>query len=659
MIQKIEQRFKRLTPLEHVLKRPGRYLGSIKPHTAETWIVKDHKMIRKTLTWSPALLKMFDEIISNSVDHSKRPQGKNLDTIKIAVDRGSGEISVWDNGGIPVEFHKDEKMYVPTLIFGHLLSGENFDDEADTIVTGQNGEGSSLVNIFSTQFVVDTCDGKNQFKQTWTDNMHNVTSPRIIELEHKGFTKISFIPDYVRLEIMPEATTDLEPLAIKLDSGTYEMIVKRVYDIAGCNPHLKIYLNNEPIRVKAFQDYINLYTDKSEYDSFPVPPDPQGNWQIGVARSDDGFKQVSFVNSTATTQGGTHVDHVVDQVVDKLREHFKVKYKLKDLKPNEIKQHLWIFINATIIRPRYNSQTKENLITEPKEFKVKYEVSDKLIARLLKSDIIESVLTWVEAKAKAAEIMELKRLNKDADKANPRRILKLEDASLAGKKPEECYLFICEGDSASKAIISGRDPKTMGSLALKGKPLNANSVEVKKLAENEEFFNIIAAMGLKIGQIVKARKHLRYAHLVITSDADQDGGHIAGLMVSNIHKFWPELFDLGVIHRFFTPIIRVWLKGKKEPMAFETEQDYQAWLAKPGNAESVKNFKYYKGLGTSTPEDFKGYLSDVNKHLVKIELDKATDDGKLINLVFGKEEGSTDRRKDWLAISEDPIILDS
>lgn len=640
----IEKRYKRLTPLEHVLKRPGRYLGSIKPHTAETWVVKDGKMARKTLTWSPALLKMFDEIISNSVDHSKRPEGKHLDTIKVTVDRAAGEVTILDNGGIPVEYHKDEKMYVPTLIFGHLLSGENFDDEADTVVTGQNGEGSSLVNIFSTKFVVETCDGKNRFKQTWTNNMHKVSSPTIVEMADKGFTKITFAPDLERLEA-------------KLDDDTYAMIVKRVYDIAGCNPHLKLWMDGSRVEVKNFSDYISLYADKFEYDTFPVPPDAQGSWQVGVAKSEDGFKHVTFVNSTATTQGGTHVDHVLDQIVDKLRDHFRTKYKLKDLKPSEIKQHIWLFINATIIRPRYNSQTKENLITEPKEYKVKYEVSDKLIAKLLKSDIIESVLTWVEAKAKAAEIMELKKLNKDADKANPRRILKLEDASLAGKRPEECYLFIAEGDSAAKSIISGRNPKTMGSLALKGKPLNANSVEVKRLADNEEFFNIIAAMGLKIGEKVKKRTDLRYAHLVITSDADHDGGHIAGLLVSNIYKFWPELFELGVVHRFFTPVIKVWLKGsKKDPLSFETEQDYRAWLAKPENAASVKNFKYYKGLGTSTAEDFKGYLSKIDDHLVRLDLQ--AEDGKLINLVFGKEDGSTDRRKVWLDISADKIDLD-
>lgn len=128
-------------------------------------------------------------------------------------------------------------------------------------------------------------------------------------------------------------------------------------------------------------------------------------------------------------------------------------------------------------------------------------------------------------------------------------------------------------------------------------------------------------------------------------------------MVSNLAKFWPELFELGVIHRFFTPVIKVWLKGKKvPPIAFETEHDYNAWVADPVNATSVKDFKYYKGLGTSTPEDFKGYLNNINDHLVKITLDKAKE-MDLINLVFGKEDGSSDLRKQWLDISEDPIIL--
>jgi DNA topoisomerase-2 len=108
------------------------------------------------------------------------------------------------------------------------------------------------------------------------------------------------------------------------------------------------------------------------------------------------------------------------------------------------------------------------------------------------------------------------------------------------------------------------------------------------------------------------------------------------------------------VYRFFTPIIKVWVKGKKEPIAFETELEYNEWLNKAGNKDSVKQFKYYKGLGTSTPEDFKEYLSKVDEHLVQITMDKVMD-GEIINLVFGKEDGATDKRKVWLDISADPI----
>jgi DNA topoisomerase-2 len=647
MSKSIEQKFKKLTDVEHVLLRPGRYIGSVKPHSALTYVVAVQdgadKMVKEQVTWNPGFIKLFDEVISNSVDHSKRPEGKHLDTIKVEIDKQAGTISVWDNGGMPVVKHADYNEYIPTLVLGYLRSGSNFDDTEDTDVTGQNGEGASLTNIFSTKFVIETCDGKKTFKQTFTKNMMEKTKPSIIEMDEAGYTRITYMPDYAHLG------TTLEE--------NYSKLVKRVYDIAGCNPMLKIYLNGKRIRIDSFKDYIKLYTSEFEIDETP-------DWQVALAASDDGFKHVSFVNSTETAQGGTHIDYVIDQVVDKLREFFKTKHKV-DVKPAEIKQHIRLFINSRIIKPRYDSQTKENMITEPKEYKTSYKVSEKLITKLLKSTIIERVLIWVEAKARAKEMQDLRDKNKDLDKVNVKRILKLEDANLAGKQPELCYLFIAEGDSASKAVVSGRDAKTMGALALRGKPQNANSVTLKKLLGLDtdkkvetEFSNIMAAMGLKIGVPVKSVKDLRYGHCVITSDADVDGSHIAGLMISNLHKFWPELFTLGVVHRFYTPIIKVWLKGNaKDPLAFDTEEEYDLWLAKPGNEAKVKNFKYYKGLGTSTPEEFEEYLSDLPKHLVKIEVTSQTD-GDIINLVFGKEDGSSDRRKVWLDLSVDAINLD-
>ena len=112
-----------------------------------------------------------------------------------------------------------------------------------------------------------------------------------------------------------------------------------------------------------------------------------------------------------------------------------------------------------------------------------------------------------------------------------------------------------------------------------------------------------------------------------------------------------------MVHRFYTPIIKIWLKGSKEPVAFDTQEEYDTWLAKPGHVEKVKNFKYYKGLGTSTAEEFEEYLSDLPKHLVRIDV-VAQADGDIINLVFGKEDGSSDRRKVWLDLSVDAINLD-
>jgi DNA topoisomerase-2 len=488
MTKTIEQKYRRLSDVEHVLLRPGRYIGSVKPHTAETYVIDEAtgKMTTRELTWNPGLLKLFDEIITNSVDHSKRPEGKHLDQIKVDINEVTGEISVSDNGGIPVVLHAEYNEYVPSLIFGYLRSGSNFDDAEESSLTGQNGEGSSLVSIFSTKFIVETSDGKKRFKQTWSNNMREKTKPSIIEVEEPGFTKITFQPDYAHL-------------GTQLDADNLAKIVKRVYDVAGCNPKLKVYLNGKRIRIDSFKDYVRLYADEFEYDE-------NDDWQVGITKSTNGFEHVSFVNATQTLQGGSHIDYVVDQVVDKLREHFKTKYKIKDIKPAEIKTHMCVFINARVVNPRYDSQTKETLITEPREYKTSYKVSERMMTKLLKSPIIESVLTWVEAKAKAAEIAQLKQLNKDTEKVNPRKILKLDDASYAGKKPEQCYLFIAEGDCiAENTLVRASD--TTGILS--DKPIG-----------KIELGDLVWTHANRLKPVVSITKKVKHGIKLITSNGE-------------------------------------------------------------------------------------------------------------------------------------------
>ena len=501
----IEQKYQRLTDIEHVLKRPGRYVGSINPITVASWI-KDEaspKFIKKELTWNPGFLKMFDEVITNSVDHSKRPEGKHLDEIRVEINRKTGEISVSDNGGIPVVKHAEYDEYVPTLIFGYLRSGSNFDDNEDSDGAGQNGEGASLTNIFSTEFKVETGDGKKKFYQKWTKNMMERTEAKIgATSDH--FTKISYTPDYAHLK-----TT--------LDDDNYAKLIKRVYDIAGCNPKLRVVLNGKLIRINTFKDYIGLYVETFEYDE-------NADWQIGIGHSDNGFTHVSFVNSTETFQGGTHVAYVSYAIANRLREYFKKKHKV-EVKPTDILNHIQLFINARIINPRYNSQTKENLMTEVKEYKTSWEPSEKFIGKILKSEIIDQVLAWVEAKVLQAKMAALKGMNKDADKTNPKRIIKLQDANLAGKEPERCVLFLTEGDcleESTEVVAIKADEQVIAKIG----DLRCNDLVLTHNGRFKKITHIAYSIkpSLKIkttaGELIVGHEHPLLALSTITDEID-------------------------------------------------------------------------------------------------------------------------------------------
>ena len=702
MSKSIAQKYRRLSDVEHALLRPGRYIGSVKPHTAETWVVGSNllaekpipKMIRREITWNPGLNKLFDEVISNSVDHSKRPEGAHLDTIKVEINKATGELSVYDNGGIPIitmcsydafdvseidnpkfsivsgdNFKSfkidretglitttDEKLdhqkkynlviqivgtnktidhdieiqleHLPTMLFGYLRSGSNFDDTEDSDLTGQNGEGASLTNIFSTEFTVETADGKKKFKQTWTKNMTNKSVPKISTTSGQGFTKITFTPDYEHLET-------------GLSDDIYLKLVKRVYDVAGCNPKLKVFLNGERIKINSFKDYIAMYVDKFEYDD-------NGDWQIGVAASDNGFGHVSFINTTETSQGGSHLYYIWYQIATKLREFIQKKHKI-DVRQTEIQAHMQIFINGRVNRPRYDSQTKENLITEVKEFGTSWEATDKFIKRVIESGIVDRVLVWAEAKAKAEELKKLRELSKDIDKANPRKVDKFSDA-LSDDERHLCELYLTEGDSARKSIheARGKNPY-IGSFALKGKPLNVMDVDMKKIIGsknkdkedngNNEIQNILKITGLKLGVPVKSVKDLRFGKIVILSDQDLDGFHVSSLLINFFSYFWPELFEMGVIYRMSTPLVIATVKGKETE--FWTDESYEAWAKTAPKHEASR----FKGLGKFKTPRFKKILENRENYLVRINKLEAID---MAGMDLAFKGNKADARKEWL-----------
>jgi len=610
----VDKKFKKLDDISHVILRPGMYIGSIKPHTATKWLVEGAKMSQRETTYNPGFLKIFDEIVTNSVDESKR-EGSKLNTIKVDIDRATSRITIWDNGGIPVVKNTEHDEWIPEMVFSNLKAGSNFDDSEERSWAGTNGVGSTLTNIYSKEFRISTCDGKNSFTQTFSNNMRERTEP-VVKRAKTNHTEISYV-------------TDLEKFGLSdIDEDHYKMIEKRIYDIAACNVGLKIYFNGSLININSFEDYIKLYTEEYFYEA-----KKDKTWSLGIALSQNGFQQVSFANTTETYDGGTHVDYILNQIIVQMREFFMKKHKT-DVKPSELKQHMFLFLDATVINPSFSSQTKEKLITESKEFGTSFEVSNKLIQSILKSEIVNSILDWIEQKKNAEDSKLQRELNKKLTKI---KVEKLIDAK--GKDRWKYTIGLFEGDSAISAFRKYRTPETMGAFALKGKFVNVSELTNQKLVQNEEAVNLMASIGLKLGQEIDVR-NLRYGRVLIFTDADMDGNAISALLINFFYKYWPDMFERKMIYKVETPIVVAIPKAKaKKKVLFYTQSEYSEWAGQ----NDLKQFeiKYKKGLAALVDDEYDDIIN--RPRLTLITKDDASKGS--LDTWFGK---NSDLRKNEL-----------
>ncbi|XP_040819606.1 DNA topoisomerase 2-beta isoform X5 [Ochotona curzoniae] len=565
----VERIYQKKTQLEHILLRPDTYIGSVEPLTQLMWVYdEDVGMNCREVTFVPGLYKIFDEILVNAADNKQRD--KNMTCIKVSIDPESNIISIWNNGkGIPVVEHKVEKMYVPALIFGHLLTSSNYDDDEKKVTGGRNGYGAKLCNIFSTKFTVETAckEYKHSFKQV------------------NGFR--SYVDLYVKDKL------DETGVALKV-----------IHELA-----------NE-------------------------------RWDVCLTLSEKGFQQISFVNSIATTKGGRHVDYVVDQVVGKLIEVVKKKNKAGvSVKPFQVKNHIWVFVNCLIENPTFDSQTKENMTLQPKSFGSKCQLSEKFFKAASNCGIVESILNWVKFKAQT-------QLNKKCSSVKYSKIKgipKLDDANDAGGKHSlECTLILTEGDSAKSLAVSGlgvigRD--RYGVFPLRGKILNVREASHKQIMENAEINNIIKIVGLQYKKSyddAESLKTLRYGKIMIMTDQDQDGSHIKGLLINFIHHNWPSLLKHGFLEEFITPIVKA--SKNKQELSFYSIPEFDEWKKHIENQKAWK-IKYYKGLGTSTAKEAKEYFADMERHRILFRYAGPEDDAA-ITLAFSKKK--IDDRKEWL-----------
>jgi len=623
-------KYKKYSQREHVLARPGMYVGDTKNCSGNAWIYTPEGMKNTQGEWNPGIYKIFDEILTNASDEVQRNKSVNCIKVKITGDK----ISVYNNSGIPIELHEEYNIYIPELIFANLLTSSNYDDTQERTTGGLNGLGAKLTAIFSKSFTVETAKNGKKYIQTFTDNLSKISKPKITE-SNDEYTKITFIPDYEKFGITG------------INDFTNSILEKRVLDLCAITPkNVAVHLNGQKMKVKDFSEYIGLYLGDKK--TRPRIIQESERWSVAIAPSEEGFQCVSFVNGIYTCDGGSHVEHVISPIIKKLTEMIQEKNKNITIKPQYIRDNLFVFINCLIVNPDFSSQTKEKNITKVQNFGSKFTASEDFIKNVYKSGIVENVLHLADAKEKKLQS------KTDGKKTNRVIIAKLDDANKAGtKESKKCTIIFTEGDSAKTTAISGmsvvgRD--YYGAFPLRGKLLNTRTATYAQLSKNEELNNIKQILGLQSGKKYKDVSDLRYGKILIMTDADTDGFHIKSLLVNFIGNGWPELLKQDFVSSMVTPVIK--LTKRNNILPFYNLSDYNKW--KQENNTSGWKVKYYKGLGTSTREEAKEYFKSM-KTLSYISENK--DDDKSLEMAFTKTEAES--RKKWILENiKNPETLD-
>jgi DNA topoisomerase-2 len=676
------QKYQKMTDIEHILKKPDTYIGTIEPAETMEYVMDAAVVVaateessaaaspsaamltRRNITYIPGLYKLFDEGMVNMRDHVVRqaqaisdgkPDALPVTTLEVEIDPVDGTIHMTNDGnGIDVAQHPEHKLWIPEMIFGHLRTSTNYDEnKKEKIVGGKNGFGFKLVLIWSVWGRVETVDHIRGLKYTqeFRNNLSEILPPVVSKSKVKPYTRVSFRPDYARFGLSSN----------NLTADMAALFLKRTYDIAAITDKtVKVKYNGAVIPVRHFQQYVELYIGAKGGDSsvkrIYENPDPRWEYVVCLTTTDE-FVHVSFVNGIYTPRGGKHVEYITNQIVRKLADVIKKKKKV-DVKPNTIKEQLMLFLRCDIENPSFSSQTKDELGTAVANFGSSCKVSDEFIEKLAKMGVMDAACALTEVKdTKAAK-------KTDGVKTRTiRGIPKLVDANYAGSpdKSAQCTIILCEGDSAKAGIISGlskEDRNFIGVYPMKGKLFNVHGETTKRISENREITEIKQILGLETGKTYTAADvaaKLRYGKVLFMTDQDLDGAHIQGLGINLFQIEWPSLTKIpGFIGFMNTPILKA-RRGAQEVL-FYNDGEFEAWKKQfPGEVGPANwHTKYYKGLGTSTGKEFKEYFE--HKKMVSFVHTGDVSNDRL-DMAFNKKR--SDDRKEWLSNYSREAYLDT
>ena len=611
------RKYRKLSPIEHVKTRPGMYVGSKEAVSAEHWVadVSDEAIVvrRASVRMSPALRKLYDEVVTNAGDAAIKDKTVRSISIKAEVVDGQLCISVRNDGaGIPTAKHPEHGVPVPELIFGHLLSGTNFED-TDRTGAGQNGLGVKLCNIFSSSFTATVRDESTGIVWIgeWRDGMTLVSSvvkPAKANASKKGFVDVLFRPD----KDLTDGATHADAVAL---------FARRALDLALCvPPGVKVTFNDVDIcnssKKMKFKRYAELFLGPDVF------IDESDGWSVAAAHAVEPFS-VGIVNGVAAV--GNHVTHASTKIFDAVAAAGAKKRSAGgvSLGAASLKAHTALLVVATVNAPTFSSQTKERCDGWSRAGTTLWKPSDKFVNNIVGSKIFSDALDAEKEKTR-------KKVAKATDGTRTRSVdvPKLRDATDAGTKDSKsCCLLVTEGDSALSFAVAGLGVwgnKRFGAWPLRGCPINPREEKIDKVAKNEEFCNLKKILGLKDG--VDSVQGLRYGKVILLTDSDQDGSHIRGLVLNILHTFWPNIAKSGFVQVLPTPLV-VATKGKST-FRFVCTADFDAWVtSNPGYTVS-----YYKGLGSWTSAGAR----DIFKNGKPVSFVDSPDADDAMNMAFSK-----------------------
>lgn len=621
----ITEKYQVKSEIDHVLDRSGMWLGSSDTELMDypVYMPSKNKIETLNIGYNAALNKLIDEVLSNSIDEYRRSKSVNksslFDITRISVTINSdGFVEIYDNGGIPVKMHSEFGAYVPEMIFGHLRTSSNYDDSEEREVVGTNGLGAKLTNIFSTEFTVNTADGKKEYNCTWTNNMKDM-GEAVIKDTKEHFTKISFKIDLHRF------------LLEELSVGTIRIIQKRCIDAAAANPGLIIDFKtdvaegklNSSWKFDTFQEYIQLYIDKELIEKSSVY---KSNKDYILIVPDGESSNIGFVNGALCNEG-THIKKIEKQITDKILEFCK-KDDMELITERDILARMCVFVNCTITNPSYDSQAKNKLTTKINKYQLSFD--KKFLHKLKTSELYESIKSFYDIKYAEQKRKEIRKLNATIKATKTKKLIQ---SAIKDPKLNEFWIF--EGNSAGNGFRKGRNLYQSGYL-LMGKIKNTFGLGRGQILENIELREMLAISNLQFNEPTKNLKNVTFDKFVFATDMDADGDHISGLLIAFYATHFPELFRAGKIYRALSPIIVAKPSNKKlDKKYYYHLEDYKK------DEKNLKNYEiiYTKGLGGLDDHDYKQMLR--NQKLIKFEL-KDIEDMEAIRVWFDK---STEMRK--------------